>query len=104
MAVNEDVYLTTADALAYLRTTPRTLYRFLSTGKIPAVRIGHRWRFRKADLDRWVESGSQHFLPEQKTPRVPDQKAPPLADTSRRVSRVLVADDDASVRGLLERN
>jgi excisionase family DNA binding protein len=94
MAVNrEDVYLTTADALAYLRTAPRTLYRFLATGKIPAVRIGHQWRFRKADLDRWVESRSQHLLPDQ---------SPPLANTSR-ANRVLVADDEACVRKLVTR-
>jgi excisionase family DNA binding protein len=93
--IKEDVYLTTADALAYLRTAPRTLYRFLATGKIPAVRIGRQWRFRKADLDRWVESRSRHVLPEQ--------KSPPLEDAERRARRVLVVDDQASVRELLER-
>jgi excisionase family DNA binding protein len=94
---NDDVYLTTADALAYLQTAPRTLYRFLATGKIPAVRIGHQWRFRKADLDRWVESRSRSgHLP-------PDQKTAPLADTRSHTRRVLVADDEASVRELLER-
>jgi excisionase family DNA binding protein len=92
---NEDVYLTTAEALAYLRTAPRTLYRFLATGKIPAVRIGHQWRFRKADLDRWLESRSRHLLP--------DQKTPPPADTRSRTRRVLVADDEASVRELVTR-
>jgi excisionase family DNA binding protein len=92
---NEDVYLTTADALAYLRTARRTLYRFLASGKIPAVRIGHQWRFRKADLDRWVESRSR--------PLLPDQKTPPLADTGSRTRRVLVVDDEAPVRDLLER-
>jgi excisionase family DNA binding protein len=93
--IKEDVYLTTADALAYLRTAPRTLYRFLATGKIPAVRIGRQWRFRKADLDRWVESRSRHVVPQQKTP--------PLEDTGRSPRRVLVADDEASVRDLLKR-
>jgi excisionase family DNA binding protein len=42
-ANEEDVYLTTADALAYLRTAPRTLYRYLATGQIPAARIGRQW-------------------------------------------------------------
>jgi excisionase family DNA binding protein len=93
--IKEDVYLTTADALAYLRTAPRTLYRFLATGKIPAVRIGRQWRFRKADLDRWVESRSRHV--------VPQQNAPPHEDTGRRARRVLVVDDEASVRELVER-
>ena len=95
MASSEDVYLTTADAIVYLRTTARTLYRFLATGKIPALRIGHQWRFRKADLDRWLESRSRHSLP--------DKEAPPLADTSSRTRRVLVADAEESVRDRLTR-
>jgi excisionase family DNA binding protein len=90
----EDVYLTTADALLYLRTTSRTLYRVLAAGKIPAVRLGHQWRFRKADLDRWVESRSGHLRPDQKTP---------LPADNGRARRVLVVDDEASVRELLER-
>jgi excisionase family DNA binding protein len=94
----EEVYLTTADALAYLRTAPRTLYRFLATGKIPALRVGHQWRFRKADLDRWVESRSRPFLPDQ-----PNQKTPQPANTLQRARRVLVADDEATVRELLSR-
>jgi excisionase family DNA binding protein len=95
VAEHEDVYMTTADAIAYLRTAPRTLYRYLATGKIPAVRIGHQWRFRKADLDRWVASRSRQ--------RLPNQKALPLADARSRTRRVLVVDDDAPVRELLER-
>ena len=96
MAMNEeDVYLTTADALAYLRMAPRTLYRFLATGKIPAGRIGRQWRFRKADLDRWAESRSQHLLPDQKTLS--------LSGIRSRMRRVLVVDDEAPVRELLER-
>jgi excisionase family DNA binding protein len=95
MAVNEDVYLTTADALVYLRTAPRTLYRFLANGKIPAVRIGHQWRFRKTDLDQWIASRSKQ--------RVPEQKAPSPEDKGSQVRRVLVADDDVSIRELLMR-
>jgi excisionase family DNA binding protein len=52
--MSDDVYLTTADAVAYLRTTMRTLYRRLGSGEIPAVRMGRQWRFRKRDLDRWL--------------------------------------------------
>jgi excisionase family DNA binding protein len=93
-SANEDVYLTTADALAYLRTAPRTLYRYLATGRIPAVRIGRQWRFRKADLDRWAAARSGQFQA--------DQKTPVLAETGR-VRRVLVADDDEPIRDLLKR-
>ena len=93
MAANENGYLTTAETLAYLRTAPRTLYRFLATGQIPAVRVGRQWRFRKSDLDRWVESRPRRRRPDQ-TP------TPATADRARR-RRVLVADVDASVRDLV---
>jgi len=82
--VNEESYLTTADALTYLNTTPRTLYRHLAKGTIPAVRMGHQWRFRKTDLDRWVEDHSGRRSTVQST------------DAARR-RRVLVADDEESV-------
>jgi excisionase family DNA binding protein len=93
MAAIEDGYLTTADALAYLRTAPRTLYRLLATGEIPAVRMGHRWLFRKSNLDRWLESRSPGLRPAGTA--TPSECARPG------VRRVLVADDDAPVRNVL---
>jgi excisionase family DNA binding protein len=48
-------FLTTEQVLGYLKTTPRTIYRLIRDGELPAVRIGRQWRFRRADLDRWVE-------------------------------------------------
>ena len=82
--MKDDAFLTTADALAYLKTTPRTLYRRLANGEIPAVRLGRQWRFRKGDLDRCVERRDQ--------PQAEPRPTPP---------RVLIADDDADVLGTL---
>ena len=48
-------FLTTEEVLAYLKTTPRTIYRLIRAGELPAIRIGRQWRFRRAELDRWVE-------------------------------------------------
>ena len=48
-------FLTTEQVLGDLKTTPRTIYRLIRDGELPAVRIGRQWRFRRADLDRWVE-------------------------------------------------
>ena len=46
--------LTTEDVLAYLNVTPRTIYRLIRTGDLPAIRIGRQWRFRRADLEAFV--------------------------------------------------
>jgi excisionase family DNA binding protein len=50
--------LTTEDVLAYLRVTHRTIYRLVRSGELPAVRIGRQWRFRRTDLDDWIDRQS----------------------------------------------
>jgi excisionase family DNA binding protein len=48
-------FLTTEEVLGYLRVTPRTIYRLIRSGELPAVRIGRQWRFRRTDLDDWLD-------------------------------------------------
>ena len=40
-------FLTTEEVLEYLQVNLRTVYRLIKAGKIPAVRVGRQWRFRK---------------------------------------------------------
>jgi excisionase family DNA binding protein len=37
-----------------LKVNPRTIYRLIRSGELPAVRIGRQWRFRRSDLDEWI--------------------------------------------------
>lgn len=55
---DRQAFLTTEEVLGYLNTTPRTIYRLIRNGELPAIRIGRQWRFRRADLDKWVERQS----------------------------------------------
>jgi excisionase family DNA binding protein len=48
-------FLTTEEVLTCLRVTPRTIYRLIKSGELPAIRIGRQWRFRRADLDEWID-------------------------------------------------
>ena len=50
----EDHFLTTEEVLEYLQVNLRTVYRLIKAGKIPAVRVGRQWRFRKRDIDHWL--------------------------------------------------
>jgi excisionase family DNA binding protein len=52
----EESFLTTEEVLDYLQVNLRTVYRLIKAGKIPAVRVGRQWRFRKRDIDAWLES------------------------------------------------
>jgi excisionase family DNA binding protein len=38
-----------------LGVSPDTLYRYISEDRIPAFKLGNRWKFKKTILDRWME-------------------------------------------------
>ncbi|MBI4264075.1 MAG: response regulator [Acidobacteria bacterium] len=89
----DEVFLTTEEVLEYLQVNLRTVYRLIKAGKIPAVRVGRQWRFRKRDIDAWLDS--QRTLP---------GGAPAAAAPARHGrARVLVVDDEASIRDLLSK-
>jgi len=43
-------------AADYLHCSYTTIHRLLHTRGFPGFRIGSDWRFRRSDLDRWMES------------------------------------------------
>jgi len=47
--------MTLAEVAAYLRLSKDTVYRMAHGRKIPASKVGNQWRFRKADVDAWLE-------------------------------------------------
>jgi excisionase family DNA binding protein len=93
----DETFLTTEEVLEYLQVNLRTVYRLIKAGKIPAVRVGRQWRFRKRDIDAWLDS--QRPRGGGATRVAPATPARPAAGTTR--PRVLVVDDEASIRDLL---
>ena len=91
----DETFLTTEEVLEYLQVNLRTVYRLIKAGKIPAVRVGRQWRFRKRDIDAWLDSQR----PRGAKPSPPPASRPVAAGASR--PRVLVVDDEASIRDLL---
>ena len=61
--------MTVREASQYLGISPDTLYKYLSEDRIPAFKLGNRWRFKKDLLDRWMEKKSERLL-DVKTSRV----------------------------------
>ena len=62
-AMMDEGFLTTEEVLDYLQVNLRTVYRLIKAGKIPAVRVGRQWRFRKRDIDAWLESQRPRAAP-----------------------------------------
>jgi excisionase family DNA binding protein len=91
----EDSFLTTDEVLKYLQVNLRTVYRLIKAGKLPAVRVGRQWRFRKRDVDNWLDTNRPRALRAVPSP----SKSSSAALTSR--PRILVVDDEAAIRELL---
>lgn len=54
----EDGYISLEQAAEYLNIKPVTLRKWIrSRDDIPAHQIGKLWKFKKAELDEWVNSG-----------------------------------------------
>lgn len=47
--------LTLEEVAIYLRLTPQTIYKWAQDKRIPAVKLGKEWRFRKSIIDRWLD-------------------------------------------------
>ena len=49
------------EASQYLGVSRVTLYKYVYEERIPAFKLGNRWKFKKTVLDRWMEKQStQH--------------------------------------------
>ncbi|MDR2398326.1 MAG: PTS sugar transporter subunit IIA [Spirochaetaceae bacterium] len=51
--IEEDI-LTIDEVAQYLRVSERTVYDWAQKGEIPAGKIGTAWRFKKAEIEKWV--------------------------------------------------
>jgi len=95
----DETFLTTDEVLEYLHVNLRTVYRLIKAGKIPAVRVGRQWRFRKRDIDAWLDNQR----PRGGARPAAAPAAPPVLPASPARPRVLVVDDEASIRDLLSK-
>ena len=57
-----DRWMTAKEVADYLQFSKDQIYRLAQSGEIPASRIRKRWRFKKENIDRWMEQqkGKEH--------------------------------------------
>ena len=59
-----DEILTVLEVAALLKVADKTVYTMAQKGEIPAFKVRGQWRFRRLDIDAWIQ--------EQTTPRRDD--------------------------------
>jgi PTS system nitrogen regulatory IIA component len=65
----EEAILTIEEVAKYLRVSERTVYDWAHKGEIPSGKFGTAWRFKKSEIEQWVnERLSTNRLNEQLNP------------------------------------
>lgn len=65
--MNHEQLMNIKEVANYLQVKESTIYTWAQNGRIPAFRLGRLWRFRRADLDTWLEN-QRLPLAEQESP------------------------------------
>lgn len=48
-------WLTLEQIAEYLQMSSSSIYKMAQAGRIPAYKVGRQWRFKKEEIDSWVE-------------------------------------------------
>lgn len=52
--MNDEV-LTIKDVARLLKLAEKTVYSMAQLGELPAFKVRGQWRFKRIDMDRWIE-------------------------------------------------
>lgn len=55
--MTKEKLLTLKEAAKYLRVSERSLYRYISDGRLKATKVGY-WRISEGDLQAFINAGS----------------------------------------------
>lgn len=79
--------LTLTELADYLKIAERTVYGWAQDGKLPAYKMAGNWRFRRRDIDAWLET--QRTGPVLDNARSSSNVAtPPIGPTEEKVQRL----------------
>ena len=65
----DDQLMSIKELAHYLKVNVTTIYLWSNRGQIPAIRVGNLWRYRRSDIDDWLNAQrNQPVEPEAATP------------------------------------
>ena len=63
--MSSDEIMTVKEVAEYLKIAEKTAYRFAADKKIPGFKVGSAWRFKKTEIDKWIETQSELKITEK---------------------------------------
>jgi excisionase family DNA binding protein len=58
----KDEIMTIKDLSHYLKINEKTIYKLAKQGKLPGVKIGGMWRFKKEAIDNWMMNAGKQIM------------------------------------------
>jgi excisionase family DNA binding protein len=58
----DDEIWTIKEVAAYLKLKEKTAYALVAKGKIPGFKVGGSWRFRKSEIDGWINRNTSQEI------------------------------------------
>jgi PTS system nitrogen regulatory IIA component len=52
----DESLMSVKELAAYLQVDMSTIYLWSQRGQIPAMKVGNMWRYRRSEIDTWLES------------------------------------------------
>ena len=52
----KDELITIKDVAEFLQIAEKTIYRMAADSKIPAFKVGGSWRFKRKEIEKWLEN------------------------------------------------
>ncbi|MEN0066553.1 MAG: helix-turn-helix domain-containing protein [Myxococcota bacterium] len=65
MSQSEPELLTLREVAKLLRVGMKTAYSLVQAGELPGFKVGGQWRFRRADIDAWIDEQMRAAREEQ---------------------------------------
>ena len=59
MVMQPEPAMTVRDVAGYLNVDEKTVYRLAKRGELPGFKVAGSWRFKRADLDAWIDQQKQ---------------------------------------------
>jgi excisionase family DNA binding protein len=57
--MNEQTLMDIKQVATYLQINEATAYSWAQSGRLPGIKIGRIWRFRREDLEAWLDDNMQ---------------------------------------------
>ncbi len=55
--------MTVREVASYLNVDEKTIYRLAKRGDLPGFKVAGTWRFKKGDIDAWIERQKIAVMP-----------------------------------------